>query len=60
MAEKAAGEKTGDICARDIHLATNLQNNYPCVCGTMSSLKLFSYEVILLRQVAKQFLYLTV
>ncbi|WP_019412527.1 hypothetical protein [Paenisporosarcina sp. TG20] len=46
LAEKASGEKTGDICARDIHLAMNLKNSYPSVCGAMSSLKLFSYEVI--------------
>jgi len=46
LAEKAAGEKTGDICARDIHLAMNLKNSYPSVCGAMSSLKMFPYEVI--------------
>ena len=47
QSEKASGQNSAIICARDIHNALNLSNSYPSVCNAMGSVPGYKeYEIL--------------
>ncbi|MDI2587253.1 hypothetical protein OR571_09090 [Psychrobacillus sp. NEAU-3TGS] len=47
QSEKATGQNSAIVCARDIHNTMNLSNSYPSVCSAMGSVPGYEkYDVV--------------